>query len=135
MALTTRIMLHGLTLTSAEEGRILRLMDVLERRLGAAPEPLAELQLTHHAAQRRTEVDLRLLLNPLGRHLVSHQAAETPEHAVRLAVEDVERQLERLHASQSQEASYGVPSRREPRELRPNPPPPKGRQPEGEEAE
>jgi hypothetical protein len=73
------------------------------------------------------EVDLRVQLGPLGAHLVSHQRAGTTAHAVRLAVEDVERQLERRHADQRGEASFGVPSRREPAALRPNAPPPRRR--------
>jgi hypothetical protein len=39
---------------------------------------------------------------------------------VRLAMADVERQLERQHAVQSGEPSFGVPSRRLPTELRPS---------------
>jgi hypothetical protein len=65
-------------------------------------------------------VDLRLELGPLGSHLISHQAAETADRAVRLAVEDVERQLERQLAVQRGEPSFGVPSRREPTSLRPS---------------
>jgi ribosome-associated translation inhibitor RaiA len=123
MALNTRLSVRGEALSLEEEDRVLRLMEGLEKRLGAAPEPLAEVALVRQVGQRNTRVDLRLLLNPLGTHLVSHQAGETPEKAVRLAVEDIERQLERLHSSQAHDASYGVPSRREPEELRPNPPP------------
>jgi hypothetical protein len=37
-------------------------------------------------------------------------------------VKDIERQLERRHAQQRGEHSFGVPSRRLPRELRPHPP-------------
>jgi hypothetical protein len=45
--------------------------------------------------------------------------AETADRAVHLAVRDVERQLERRHATQRGEPTYGVPSRRLPAELRP----------------
>lgn len=58
-------------------------------------------------------------LSPLGSHLISHQGAETVDRAVRIAVEDVERQLEREHAMQRGEPSFGVPSRRLPSNLRP----------------
>jgi hypothetical protein len=75
--------------------------------------------LTRHRDQRQVEVDLRVQLGTLGSHLISHQGAETVDRAVRLAVEDVERQLERQHAVQRGEPSFGVPSRRLPSTLRP----------------
>jgi hypothetical protein len=54
-----------------------------------------------------------------GAELVSHQSGETAEQAARLAVEDVERQLERYAATLRGEPAYHTPSRREPRDLRP----------------
>ncbi len=121
--LTTRFQVRGFTLDDPERDKMLHQITVLERRLGAEPEPKLEVTLLYHPEQRRVQADFRLLLNPLGSHLISHQSAQTPEQVVRLAVKDLERQLERRHASQRQEPSYGVPSRREPRSLRPNPPP------------
>ena len=75
--------------------------------------------VTPHGLQRQCEVDLRLQLGPLGPHLVSHQTAETVEAAVRQAVSDIERQLERRLARQRGEPAYGVPSRSLPRQTRP----------------
>jgi ribosome-associated translation inhibitor RaiA len=121
MALEIKLQLHGLALTGAEERRILRHLHALEQRLVHRPEPTAELVLRQYGAQRQVRVDLRVQLAPLGPHLVSHQAAETADRAIRLAVEDVERQLERRQAAQRGEPTYGVPSRRLPAELRPHP--------------
>lgn len=86
------------------------------------PEPKAVLVLTKHSAQRRVEADLRVQVGPLGSHLVSHQAAQTPDQAVHLAVTDIERQLDRQLATMRGDPSFGVPSRRLPKHLRPNPP-------------
>lgn len=111
----------GIELTEAEDRRIQHQLEVLERRLEHHPEPSASLRLTGHPAQRQVEADLRVQLSPLGPHLVSRRAAETVDRALHLAVEDVERQLERRHAKQRGEPSFGVVSRRLPRERPPTP--------------
>jgi ribosome-associated translation inhibitor RaiA len=107
---------------SIEEQRIRRQLAGLDKRLVHHPEPSIVLVLDHSPEQRRVEADLRLQLGPLGGHLVSRKAAETADQAVRLAVEAIERQLERRTAGQRGEPTFGVPSRRLPRQLRPNPP-------------
>ena len=45
---------------------------------------MATVVFKRHERQRQVEVALRVELGPLGEHLVSHQAAETAIHAVRL---------------------------------------------------
>ena len=124
MTLEIKIQSHGLALDEAEERRLRELVEGLGRRLAHRPEPTAVLVLAQHGRQRQFQADLRVQLGPLGPTLVSHQAAETAEHTVRLAVADVERQLERRTAGQRGEPSYGVPSRRLPAQLRPHPPGP-----------
>jgi ribosome-associated translation inhibitor RaiA len=109
MVLKTIIRTSGLSLNSSDERRVQHQLDALERRLIHHPEPTASLMLTRHRDQRQIEVDLRVQLGPLGSHLISHQGAETIDRAVRLAVEDVERQLERQHAVQRGEPTFGVP--------------------------
>jgi ribosome-associated translation inhibitor RaiA len=121
MPLERIIRVSGLSLTEADERRIQHQLDGLERRLVHHPEPRAVLVFAGHENQRRVQVDLRVELGPLGGHLISHQQAETADRAVRLAIADVERQLERQHAAQRGEPSFGVPSRRLPAELRPSP--------------
>lgn len=122
MALEIKMTLNGLTLTEVQERRIRRHLARLDRHyLARRPEPKAALVFRHHEAQRRIELNMQVQLGPLGGHVVSHQTAETPEHAVRLAVDDIERQLERLRASQQGQPTYGVPSRRLPKQLRPHP--------------
>ncbi len=122
MTLETKLDVHGFSLTADEERRIYRRFASLERRLSHRPEPTVSLALEQHVARREVEADLRVELGPLGPSLISHQAAETADRAVRLAMDDVERQLERQVSAQRGEPAFGVPSRREPRGLRPNPP-------------
>lgn len=135
MTLTTSLATHDVVLSPTEQKRIRRYLGALERRLEHHPEPSATLMLKGHAAARRVTVDLRVQLGPLGEHLVSHQAAESATQAVRLAVEDIERQLDRRHASERGEPTYGVPSRRLPETLRPHPPGPVAPEEPAEEEE
>lgn len=124
------IVLHhrNLELSPEVENRIRHQMETLGRRVASFPDPLADLRLEHHDLQRRVTADLTLQLGPNARHIVSHQAAETVDRAALLAIDDVERQLERQLASMRNEHTFGVPSRREPEALRPNPPGQKGRE-------
>jgi ribosome-associated translation inhibitor RaiA len=114
MALTSKVSRDNVSLSPAEEVRLERQLRGLERRLAHFPEPLVELTLARHEGPRRIDVDLRLRLEPHGRHLISHQSAETADQAVRLAIQDVKRELERQKAAQRGEPSFGVPSRRPP---------------------
>jgi len=122
MPLETITRTRNLTLSPAEERRLQRRLRALERRLAHHPDPVATLDFHGLEGARQVEVSFRLRLGPLGPHLVSHQTAATPDEAVRLAIDDIERQLERKHAFQRGEQAWGVPSRREPAELRPHPP-------------
>jgi ribosome-associated translation inhibitor RaiA len=122
MALSVEIHHRGSTLEPIEQRRIERQLRSLERRMANFPDPRAELALAPAAQQRLVRVDLRVALGPHGGHLVSHQEAETADLATKRAVDDVKRQLERRLSSMRGEAAYGVPSRRLPSDLRPNPP-------------
>jgi hypothetical protein len=125
MTLKTRLEVQGCALTAVEQQRIEAHLASLDRQLLAhRPDPRAVLVLRRHAAQRQIEANLQVQLGPLGAHVVSHQTAETADRAARLAVADVERQLERRLGSQRGEPTFGVPSRREPAALRPHPPRP-----------
>jgi hypothetical protein len=122
MTLEIKLRVQGLALSDDEDRQIQRQLRGLERRLIHRSEPIAELVLEQHRGPRQVEADLRVLLGSLGPQLISHQSAETAGHAVRLAVEDVERQLERRQATQRGEPTFAVPSRRLPRQTRPHPP-------------
>ena len=112
---------RGISLTRLEEERIDRHMKSLEKRVEKFPDPRLELAIEDQASPRGVRVDLRLALGPLGGHLVSHQEGPGADVAVKAAVDDVKRQLERRLSNQRGEPTYGVPSRRLPSDLRPNP--------------
>lgn len=122
MALSIEIHQRGHELGKTEQKRIERQLASLERRLLKFPDPRAELAVDSTAKQRLVRVDLRVALGPHGGHLVSHQEAESADVAVKDAVDDIKRQLERRLSNMRGESAYGVPSRRLPSELRPNPP-------------
>jgi ribosome-associated translation inhibitor RaiA len=110
--LTIIINRQNVDLSTADEARLRQRIAALERRLVHHPDPVAEIGLTQTEGPRRVEVDFRLRLGPMGAHLISHQTGPTLLRAVRLAVDDVERQLEREHSKQRGEPTFGVPSRR-----------------------
>lgn len=114
MTLQTRIESNDVKLSAVSERRIDHQLDALGKRLKLRPSPAATLVLRHSGPANDALAELRVHLGPRGRLLVSTRTAPTPEAATRLAVEDVERQLERQLARQRGEASFGVPSRREP---------------------
>jgi hypothetical protein len=116
------VVAEGSSLESDQEAHIRRLLVKLGKRLAHFPEPSAHVVLKQQHGQQRVDVALRVELGPLGNHLISHQWGKTDDHAVRLAIADVERQLERRLAKQRGEHTFGVPSRREPASLRPHPP-------------
>ena len=101
------------------EHRIQRHIAGLERRLGKFKNPQGRLTIKDRPTERRHTADLVLELGVDGVQLVSHDAGESAEHAARLAIEDVERQLERYVATLRGEPAFHEPSRREPKELRP----------------
>jgi len=73
---------------------------------------MAALLIEWHADRRQVGVRLRVRLGHLGPHYLGRQVAGTADHAVRLATEDVTRQLARERARRRGEPAYGVPSRR-----------------------
>lgn len=123
-AMTMNIELHhrNCSLSQAQEARIMHQLDALGGKMNQFPEPTANLRLEQHDMQRRVTADLRLQMGPGGQHLISHQAAETADRAALLAIQDVERQLERELSHMRRQHTFGVPSRRMPAGLRPNPP-------------
>ena len=125
MALRIALQTHGILLSELEERRIRGQLLGLERRVVNHPDPEVVVALKAYSERRRFEADVRLSLGPLGRHLISRRTSGTADRAVRLAVTAIERQLEAQHAQQAGEHTFGVPSRRLPKQLRPHPPTPR----------
>jgi len=101
------------------EKRIQRHIAGLERRLVNFQNPQITITIKDRPTERRHTADVRVQLGVDGVELVSHHGGEAAEHAARLAIEDIERQLERYVATLRGEPAFGTPSRREPRDLRP----------------
>ena len=101
------------------EHRIQRHIAGLERRLVKFQNPQGKLTVRDRPTERRHTADLVLELGVDGVELVSHHSGESAEHAARLAIEDIERQLERYMSTLRGEPAFGTPSRREPKDLRP----------------
>jgi ribosome-associated translation inhibitor RaiA len=118
-------------LSPDSEKRIQRHIAGLERRLVNFANPLISITIKDRVTERRHTADIRLQLGVDGVELLSHNEGESAEHAARLAIEDIERQLERYMSTLRGEATYGTPSRREPRDLRPGT---QAAEPEDEEA-
>ena len=112
MTLTITLERHGVPLSVAQEQRIHHHLAALGKRLEHRPEPIAVLAFSGPNGRREIAANLRLRLGPLGPTLTSSQSARTPDQAAHLAIQAIERQLERLVAGQRGEPSYGVPSRR-----------------------
>lgn len=119
MTLTTTITTRGFRLREVDDRRIRHQVGSLRRRLVHQAAPQAILALEWRESERRVTANLRVQLGPLGTLLISTRDGESAAHAARLAIADVERQLERRLAHERGEASFGVPSRRLPEALRP----------------
>ena len=108
------------TLISPEaEKRIQRHLSGLEKRLTNFHNSNVHLTIKDKPTERRYTADAVVALGVDGVELASHHAGESAEHAARLAIEDIERQLERHVSTLRGESTFGTPSRREPRDLRP----------------
>lgn len=115
----TQILTPKTHLSAQSEQRIQRHIDRLERRLTKFRNHDVTLTIRDKSTERRFTADAVVALGVDGVELVSHNSGETAEQAARLAFEEIERQLERYVATLRGEPSFGTPSRREPRDLRP----------------
>lgn len=117
--MSTELLTPKTHLSPDAEKRVQRYLDGLERRLTKFHNHTVTLTVRDRSTERRFTADALVALGVDGVELVSHNNGETAEQAARLAVEDIERQLERYVATLRGEPSFGTPSRREPKDLRP----------------
>jgi ribosome-associated translation inhibitor RaiA len=99
VTLTTRTRLRNVFPNELEARRIRRQFHALGQRVATAPDPVATLLLTELTSRRDVEAKLRLRVGHLGGHPVSKAMAGSADHAVRLAIEKLERQLVRTEAN------------------------------------
>ncbi len=120
MAVKLRTKVEGVVLNDLETRRIDRHLERLEQRLAEWPEPIVTLFLAQRPDPPGITARARVRLGHLGGHLVGRESAETADQAVRNALEQITRQLERRSAARRGEPTFGVPSRR--RAVPPSPP-------------
>lgn len=119
MALNVQYHAHDVTIDPETKARFERLFANLDKRLVHISEPQATARIREVGNPREFSIDLRVELGSHAGELISHKSAPSADHAMRLAIGDIERQLERRLSVQRGEASFGVPSRRLPKDQRP----------------
>lgn len=106
-------------LSEAEQKRIDRSLESLAKRLANFSNPTIDLTLTGAQQNGLVDATLRVVLGVRDTTLRSTETARTADHAVKLACDDIKKQLEKAVADLRGASSYGTPSRRNPEYLRP----------------
>ena len=120
MPTTPSIVNRAGELSKTESARIDHSLEALGKRLTNFTNPVVELVLDKSPHMPGSiDVHLRVALGVRDTTLRSKQTSRTADHAVKLACDDIKRQLERTVADLRGEGSYGIPSRRDPEHLRP----------------
>ena len=119
MVVSPSIVNRAAELTEMEQKRIERTLDSLARRLEKFNKPEIDLTLDKAKLAGSVDATLKVVLGVRDTTLRSTETARTADHAVKLAADDVKKQLERVVADLRGTDSYGIPSRRDPEHLRP----------------
>jgi ribosome-associated translation inhibitor RaiA len=106
-------------LTEVEQKRIDRSLDSLAKRLTNFSNPSVDLTLEKAKLAGSVDATLRVVLGVRDIVLRSTETSRPADHAVKLACDDIKRQLERTVSDLRGSPSYGIPSRRDPEHLRP----------------
>ncbi len=119
MAVSPTIINRADELSEVEQKRIDRSLDSLAKRLEKFSNP--EIDLTIEKAKLAGSIDatVKVVLGVRDTTLRSTETSRTADHAVKLACDDIKKQLERTVADLRGADSYGTPSRRNPEHLRP----------------
>lgn len=119
MAVQPTITNRAAELTPVEQKRIDHSLESLAKRLKNFSNPSIDLTLAPAKQAGSVDATLRVVLGVRDTVLRSTETSRTADHAVKLACEDVKRQLERTVAELRGADTYGIPSRRYPEQLRP----------------
>jgi ribosome-associated translation inhibitor RaiA len=119
MAMTPTIVNRSRALTEVEQKRIGHSLDSIARRLSNFTNPTIDLTLATSERPGSIDATVRVMLGVRGTTLRSTETASTADHAVKLACDDIKKQLEKTVAELRGADTYGVPSRRDPEHLRP----------------
>lgn len=119
MAVSPTIINRADELTDVEQKRIERSLESLAKRLEKFSNPEIDLTIEKAKLQGSVDATIKVVLGVRDTTLRSTETARTPDHAVKLACDDIKKQLERTVADLRGADSYGTPSRRNPEHLRP----------------
>lgn len=119
MATTPTIVNRAGALTDLEQKRIDRSLESIGKRLTKFVNPTIDLTLANAKQAGSVDATLRVVLGVRDTVLRSTETSRTADHAVKLACDDIKKQLEKTVADLRGEDTYGVPSRRDPEHLRP----------------
>jgi len=106
-------------LTDVEQKRIDRSLDSVAKRLEKFTSPQIELTLEKAKQAGSVDATIKVVLGVRDTTLRSTETSRTADHAVKLACDDIKKQLERTVAELRGADTYGTPSRRNPDHLRP----------------
>ena len=119
MAVTPTIVNRSGELTEVEQKRIDHSLESIGKRLANFTNPSIDLTLAKATQAGSVDATLRVVLGVRDTTLRSTETSRTVDHAVKLACDDVKKQLEKTVAELRGEETYGTPSRRNPDHLRP----------------
>lgn len=119
MAVSPTIINRAGELSELEQKRIDRTLESLAKRLDNFTNPEIDLTLEKAKVAGSVDATLRVVLGVRDTTLRSTETSRTADHAVKLACDDVKKQLERVVADLRGADSFGTPSRRNPEHLRP----------------
>jgi ribosome-associated translation inhibitor RaiA len=119
MAVSPTITNRADELTDIEQKRIDRSLESLAKRLEKFTNPRIDLVLEKAKLAGSVDAALTVVLGVRDTTLRSTETSRTADHAVKLACDDIKKQLERTVAELRGTDSYGTPSRRNPEHLRP----------------
>ena len=119
MAVTPTIVNRAGELTDVEQKRIDRSLDAIGKRLANFNNPSIELTLGKATQAGSIDATMRVVLGVRDMTLRSTETSRSSDHAVKLACDDIKKQLEKAVAELRGTDTYGTPSRRNPDYLRP----------------
>ena len=119
MAVTPTIVNRAGELTEVEQKRIDRSLEGIGKRLANFTNPSIDLTLASSQQPGSIDANLRVVLGVRDTTLRSSETSRTADHAVKLACDDIKRQLEKTVSELRGADTYGTPSRRNPENLRP----------------
>ncbi len=119
MAVTPTIVNRAGALSDVEQKRIDRSLEGIAKRLASFTNPSVDVTISPSKQPASVDASMRVVLGVRDTVLRSTETSRTADHAVKLACDDIKRQLEKTMADLRGADTYGIPSRRNPEHLRP----------------